>query len=311
MRRRYELALPGSCAWEFSAESRAQPWLDRFAALLGLSFDGAGNACGTGKNRIHCRMVPMHSGEIWQEWHGYDSSTGYSIDRFRSVRFTGDASGTINADIGDNGHPDTAIINMWLLLYPVYRSLLQSGGLPFHAAMAEFGGRAYLLTGVSGTGKSTCSRRLQGLWRSRCDDEVLVVPDGTGRYVVHPLPTWSEFLFGKRSEKSWPVNPGLPLGGIFYLKQAEVDRVYPKLHDAEHAAAMIAAVLQVWDKYTWGFDAGQRQAANTSIFDNACRMAAHVPGYRLAVALDGRFWEEMEKVVCDERQFAQAIFLPR
>jgi hypothetical protein len=33
------------------------------------------------------------------------------------------------------------------------------------------------------------------------------------------------------------------------------------------------------------------------LFNNACELAKAVPAYILRVSLEGRFWEEMEKVI--------------
>jgi hypothetical protein len=39
------------------------------------------------------------------------------------------------------------------------------------------------------------------------------------------------------------------------------------------------------------------KAGNKIIFENICHLAKAVPSYRLSATLEGRFWEEIEKVI--------------
>ena len=38
------------------------------------------------------------------------------------------------------------------------------------------------------------------------------------------------------------------------------------------------------------------------VFDNVCRAASHVPAFELGVAQDGRFWEEIERVLPEQAE---------
>ena len=96
-----------------------------------------------------------------------------------------------------------------------------------HATLLEYQGQGIILAAPGGTGKSTCSRRVPPPWRACCDDEVLVVKSPDGRYLAHPFPTWSDYIW-QRAENTWQVEKALPLAGIFFFKQSlEEDRVKP------------------------------------------------------------------------------------
>ena len=57
-------------------------------------------------------------------------------------------------------------------------------------------GRGVLLCGSSGSGKSTCARRVPAPWRALADDAVLVSAAEDGIY-AQGLPTWSRLLPGR------------------------------------------------------------------------------------------------------------------
>src|SRR5208283_1881855 len=71
------------------------------------------------------------------------------------------------------------IIRMQLMLKAVYRGVRQAGGFPLHAALVEHDGVGVLLAGQGCAGKSTCCRRLPDTWEVLCDDQALVVPQGS------------------------------------------------------------------------------------------------------------------------------------
>jgi hypothetical protein len=41
----------------------------------------------------------------------------------------------------------------------------------------------------------------------------------------------------------------------------------------------------------------EERAIKEKIFENACALAGTMPAFRLRVSLEGRFWEEMERVL--------------
>jgi len=48
----------------------------------------------------------------------------------------------------------------------------------------------------------------------------------------------------------------------------------------------------------WMTLSGEQLAiARRRLFENVCDLAKEIPAYKLAVSLEGNFWEEMEKVL--------------
>jgi len=290
--RKYRLSFGTSAVWDLSAESQVQGWIDHFAEILTLP------ECYDEQDLLlHCRRAQRLDFIGHPELFESGAPAESHLESLQTILLSTSSGGDVTAYIDHGGDMSIAMINMCRLLYPVYRSIIKSGGVPFHAAMAEHEGKAYLLAGGSGTGKSTCSSRLHGEWLSRCDDEVLVVCEPHNRYRVHPMPTWSSFLNGGMGKKFWDVSLGVPLAGIFFLERSkDRDAAVPLLKKAENAAAMNASVLQIWQKYSNFSESEQRKEMHCLIFENVCRMAHHIPAYRLSVTLDGMFWVEMEKV---------------
>lgn len=187
------------------------------------------------------------------------------------------------------------IIRMWLSLYPVYKRAQDSGGLPFHAALVERDGIGILLAAPGDTGKSTCCRRLPGQWHALCDDEALIVRNGQKQYLAHPFPTWSDYL-GRRSKHTWNVQHHLPLSAIFFLEQAKAEKAVP-MGQGEVAAFTYESAIQVCRRNWRNLDRNQERDLKRSLFENGCELAKVVPAFRLRVSLNGRFWNEMEKVL--------------
>lgn len=96
--------------------------------------------------------------------------------------------------------------------------LLGTGGLMLHSAGLVKNGRAYLFLGKSGAGKSTLSKQAAGAGAEVISDEInMLRPSGRG-FRVYGSPFWGEMRADGRPG-SWP------LGGIFILKKARVNRV--------------------------------------------------------------------------------------
>lgn len=184
---------------------------------------------------------------------------------------------------------------MWYSLRSVYQRSIQKGGLPFHAGLAECAGKGVLFAGQGGTGKSTCYHRLPSHWKPLCDDESLVVLDKNKVYRVHPFPTWSDYLT-ERVENTWNVQYSVPLSAIFFLEQSEIDEAIPL--PLEQAPIFITrASTQVFSK-TWPHqNRDELTIAMKIIFNNAFEMTKTIPTFRLRASLNGRFWEDIEKVL--------------
>lgn len=180
---------------------------------------------------------------------------------------------------------------------PVYIWAVESGGFPLHAALISREGTAVALAAPGGTGKSTCARRIPPPWVSLGDDLALVVPDKgeTSGYMVHVLPTWSEYAF-ERSQGTWRTEERLPLRAVFFLSRGAEDGVLP-VGQAEAAIKISQSAYQVLAPVMRGFPLHERRVLLTGVFDNASLLSRAVPVYFLEASLSGAFWNEIERVL--------------
>jgi SynChlorMet cassette protein ScmC len=174
----------------------------------------------------------------------------------------------------------------------IYWQSLRRGGMPFHAALAEHRGRGVILAGASGTGKSTCCRRLRPPWRARSDDEVLLALSPEGRYVAHPFPTWSDYLL-QIGNPTYRSQEPVPLAGIFFMEQASQDECFP-LSPAEALVEIAISAQVTLAHFLWYCGPEEARIIRSDIFANACELVKKVPAFRLGVSLTGRFWEKLE-----------------
>lgn len=131
-------------------------------------------------------------------------------------------SGVVYAAFGDDCPPEALTETRWrgvrkLLYLGLVPAMLRGDCMMVHGALLERDGRALMLCGPSGMGKSTTSQRMNGRFRILADDCFLLCRDGDG-WLAHPLPTWSVYLFGKAAivecdaRLSFPVSRLLILG---------------------------------------------------------------------------------------------------
>jgi SynChlorMet cassette protein ScmC len=162
--------------------------------------------------------------------------------------------------------------------------------------LVERNGKGVILAGMHGAGKSTCCSRLPDNWNALCDDEVLVVRDSEGNYLAHSFPTWSVFLNNTSSEKSWNVQHSVPICGVFFIEQSEVDSSIP-LGIGEKVSFINESGLQVYRKYRSISSDEDQKSLVKHLFENSCEMARHIPVYKLRISLDGSFWDEITRVL--------------
>lgn len=187
------------------------------------------------------------------------------------------------------------VVSMMSSLYPIYHQAQNAGGFPLHAALLKKNGMGVILVAPGGTGKSTCCRRLRSPWQPLCDDETLVILDDQKRYLAHPFPTWSDCLT-RRSRPIWDVQTHLPLSSIFFLEQANSDKV-TAVGQGEAAVYLHQSAMQVYHRYWNSLDDQDIRTRKKKLFENACALAKEVPTFKLRMSLKGRFWEEMERVL--------------
>lgn len=285
----YGITLMEDQNWQLIASPETKEWLDRLAKIMGLEarefqssskvyffkdYSGLGASMNSlekskyaksGSDFEHIRILPVG---FWDNKRSHDV-----VCEIRT---------------GDNL---TEIISMSISLYPIYKSGLSHESMPFHAALLEKNGRGFLIAATGGVGKSTCCRRVPYPWHPLCDDEVFVARNKAGSYHAHSFPTWSEYMF-HNSDHTWNVQYHVPIAGIFFLMQSDVDEVEP-LTQGKAAIHIYKAALEVWGR----FRMSQRIEIRRSIFENACNIAKVVPSFILKARHDGRFWELMEDAV--------------
>ncbi len=189
---------------------------------------------------------------------------------------------------------DVQLMQMLRIASKIAREALVRGGLLLHGALAEYQGSGFIMVGPSGIGKSTASRRLPSPWLSLCDDMTLVVRDGKGRFWAHPWPTWSLFRCDGPGG-SWAVEDAKPLRAVFFLDRAPSDRLEPV--NATQATAMTlesAANLAGAAQLT---DVNAARTLSSEGLSAAKSLVSAVPAFSLKLSLDGRFWEEIERVL--------------
>lgn len=98
--------------------------------------------------------------------------------------------------------------------------LQEHGGLLLHAACVAMGGRAYVIAGPSGEGKTTFARAAADVDSvTVLTDERVVLRKRDGRWVAYGTPWSGEGHF---------TNPGsAPLAGIYLLEKSDQDHVRP------------------------------------------------------------------------------------
>jgi hypothetical protein len=188
----------------------------------------------------------------------------------------------------------------------VARDAQRWGAVMVHGALAELDGRGILLAGASTVGKSTAARRLPGPWRALADDTVLVRPDGRGGFLAHPWPTWSRFFDGEAEvgdeDGSWDVQSSVPLNAVFFLSQADHDRVEPLEHPAQATALLADCVEAVSRGLVRELSPDAARRVRLEQLANVEAIVAAVPAFSLEVSLTGAFWRLLEGALAPLRE---------
>lgn len=294
----YVLRLADGASWGFSGIGETGAWVEEFASALGISGDP-----GHLQSRITFAEIPCGSGEPVHASRKIDPGRYPFISSKKSEVFG--YPGYIPGN-----RPDVREIILWLgpakdlrakaeqmrrSLLPVYRRAVLSGGLPFHAALLERGGKGVLLAGPSGAGKSTCCRRVPGHWRALADDLALGVSLGEGGLRVHPLPTWSAFEKGQENNFC-EAGRSVSLEALFFLQQGETDERFP-LAESQAAIGMAASAVEVFKSASIAYPSYEHPEARKSIYLNAAALSHRIPSYILRASLTGRFWEKIDAVL--------------
>jgi signal peptidase I len=204
-------------------------------------------------------------------------------------------SGAVVCRIPEPTDRDMEVAQMLVVASSIACEALVRGGLLLHGALAEYKGSGFIMAGPGTIGKSTASRRLPLPWRSLSDDKTLVVRDRNGRFRAHPWPTWSRF-YDNGPGGSWAVEDSVPLRAIFLLAQSPSDAVVPVNATQATALVLESAVDLAWEMRRTGEESAAR-TLHCDAVSAARALALTVPAYTLKLSLEGRFWEEIERVL--------------
>jgi SynChlorMet cassette protein ScmC len=294
----YLLRLADGQGWEIIAARGAEPWVGKLASIMELRY------C---EPNGYPKLVFMRKSLERDWWRDPVSRLAPAVaknlpekgwiahDLISLHLWAHDEVPDVLCEMGDEEDHDLDIVRMWLALAPVYNRTLERGGLPLHAALVERKGMAVLLAAPGGTGKSTCCRRIPPPWKALCDDLSLLVQDADEQYRVHPFPTWSNYLW-KLSDTTWDVQRHLPLSAMFFLEQGEQDEVARV--GQGRASVLITESAQQISQTAWrNLIPAEERGLKEKLFENASQLARRLPTFKLRVSLEGRFWEEMERVL--------------
>jgi SynChlorMet cassette protein ScmC len=193
------------------------------------------------------------------------------------------------------GVREQSILSMRLSILPIYYGAELLGGLPLHSALVKYKDIGLMLAAPKKTGKSTCCNKFPSSWKVLCDEETLVVRDDKKQFMAHPFPTWSCYAAGD-DKKTWNTQQNIPVAAIFFLEQSQKDQASP-LGQGEAAAFINQTATQVCHRFWNNLPDHEVIARKKRVFKNACELAGAIPTFKLGVSLEGRFWEEIKKVI--------------
>lgn len=298
----YSVNLGGELRWQMCAGPNAEAWLSSFAEIIRIQ--RSTSSCGpkitfvakSPENRFGSVISSLRDEGLLDGL----PATGWRWKRLDLVRFAyhPDSADMICA-VRWWDNPATNFASMADAVCVLYHGFTAYGAVPVHGALLELQGTGVLLLADGGVGKTTCCLRVPEPWRWLCDDEALVVPGSDGSLYAHPFPTWSDLVRGAKSP-SRSVEQGLPLNAIFFLSQASQDEVF-SIGRGAAAARMMSMTLRYFTRPQWKCSHPDDDVAlRAQVFANVCSVASELPSFELKVAREGRFWEEIERVLPGE-----------
>jgi SynChlorMet cassette protein ScmC len=294
------LYLADGQSWELVADTSAQDWLESLAGLMQLSRSAPRSAV-----RLLLTFEQPQSGpDPWWTlprglWNLRPElpRIGWrllNVDRVRLLSHS-ETDDTVCV-LTDPARRGVEKPSMWAGLVPIYLRAQEAGGLLVHSCLLDRDGVGVLLIAPSGTGKSTCARRVGLPWRSLCDDQVLVVKTERNHYHAHPLPTWSA-LWGSGRHRVWPVHEHVPIRGLFFLRRNQVTRVEPVGRGLAVGLMHESTRSMMAPANTSTKDSEERRSLMRRLFENTCQFVQSVPCYILHANLTTRFWESIEQAL--------------
>jgi SynChlorMet cassette protein ScmC len=177
--------------------------------------------------------------------------------------------------------------------FPIYREIVQAGGLIIHSVLLRKGNEAVLLAGQNHSGKSKCAKKVGKPWEFLSDD-ISIYLDGR----VYPFPTWSYFLHKKEQkiQDKWEVNRGIPLKAIFFLEKTDRDKIVEISKDKAYSQLMEYSTELIRQNFQY-LSKEELRAFNTQLFNNCMSFIKFYSTFILQHSLHGDFIKEIEGVI--------------
>ena len=228
-----------------------------------------------------CRIVPRgdldHASSIGVPQHAMRMGFPDGAERGVVVSFSDHAS-----------PPEELESNRWRgvrkLLFLGFIPRMLGGELAMvHGALLERDGRALLLCGPSGIGKSTTAQRLAGRCRILADD-CFMLERTAGGYRARPLPTWSTYLFDQERMTVCDARQCLPVSRLLILgrEAARYTPLAPRM-------ALLGCANAFTDMVKWHAFRLSRQLTEeltSRALDAARRLVDELPCGALQLTLD-------------------------
>ncbi len=287
----YKLKLSDGKIWEFSSTPALATWLNSFAKTMQLkeNYDSIDIYKRINFHEFINDNIQPQASTISDNWKLFKHASIFKIWTHPKIN---EVFIELNYDLIE--HSEIKYIDMWSSLIPIFGHYISKGGGPIHAASAEFNGNGIIIAAPGGTGKSTCYNRLPDYWNLMSDDEALIIKYQK-KYHIHPMPTWSDYLFNRKIT-TCNSDYYVPLKAIFFLEQSKEDSVenLPKnlcIHKLNNA------LREPWESYWLKTEKEERTKMSVNVFHNACEIiSSNIPCYKLKATLHGKFWPAIEKV---------------
>lgn len=278
--------LSDDTLWGLYSDHKDEDWFNDLASIMQLH---------TSENKARCTKLIHPLSFTTGDMSVAPATTIATTYKFQKIRyFTNPDKSCWAYEIEPASSRNERYLNMKSFLYPVYEHCISNGGFPLHAALIEKNGYGVVLSGRSGVGKSTCTKRVRHLWHSRCDDMTLLV-NKKDQIFAHPLPTWSDYIW-RRAKNSWNVQKHSNVKGIFFLEQSSTDGIID-ISQRDASFLLIDLASQMCRPYWFHMERIEVMKQKSKIFCNAWEIARNVPCYVLNVSPNGEFWKEIEKVI--------------